>query len=253
MEKRAAMKKTVLVILIISAAAAAYASQFTKQWLAASEFSDHGTIWGARLCFKADGLYEIEYSSEGWDWRDSGTYEISGSGVTLRPSVCSGRPYRTSADAEFSMGEAEATITEKPDDLRYGSYLSVKSKYNRRNLVGQDIEADTLFFPVKESILKNARRSCRGTPVITMGCAQGVTVSNVKIRSAPAVSAESMTYATSHGEDEKPFVPEGTKVTVLARTVKKDRVKDRENYWYLVNVGYEEKVWMYGEFVRLID
>lgn len=245
------MKKVLILIFLMFASAAASGFQITREWLSASEFSDHGSIWGAVLSFNADGTYKMEYSSEGWDWTDSGRYELSGSGAVLKPSSCNGKAYTKPADSELSMGEAEVTVAEKKDDLRYGSYLSVKSRFNKKNLVGQDLVCDTMLFPVKDSLLRNAPRSHKGIPVITMGCAKGVTVSNVKIRKGPSVSAEALSYMRSHGDDAQDFVPQGTKVTVIARTVKKEKVLSWENYWYLVDAGAEEEVWMYGEFVRL--
>ncbi len=53
------------------------------------------------------------------------------------------------------------------------------------------------------------------------------------------------------------YVPEGTEITLLARTSDKARVKSWENYWYYVEVPDDEygvmkkKAWMFGEFIKI--
>lgn len=59
--------------------------------------------------------------------------------------------------------------------------------------------------------------------------------------------------------EERPFVPKGTSLSLLFKTRNKEKVKDWENYWYFVrvNTGWyghcdsENNLgWIFGEFIK---
>ncbi|EPG64660.1 hypothetical protein [Leptospira wolffii] len=93
-------------------------------------------------------------------------------------------------------------------------------------------------------------REFEGTSVITMGRKIVETTDNVKIRIKPDVNSKVVSYSKEFDEAPLAFVPKGTKVTLIARKLNKDQVKNWINYWYYVDVGVTSGVWMYGEFFK---
>ena len=85
-----------------------------------------------------------------------------------------------------------------------------------------------------------------------MGNRAGITTDNVKIRSKPSIDAASLRFQCQYPvEGNGAFVPKATTLRIIARTIKRSKVQNWNNYWYLVNVGLNSMVWMYGEFLKI--
>jgi hypothetical protein len=84
-----------------------------------------------------------------------------------------------------------------------------------------------------------------------MGMKKGVTTSAVKIRKTPEAEGEELVYFSEIFAPEQKSVPNKTSVTIIARTLEKQTVQKWENYWYYVQVGAHDGVWMFGEFVKI--
>lgn len=106
-------------------------------------------------------------------------------------------------------------------------------------------------------ILFGKERTVQDIPIIMVG-KSGTTTDNVKIRLKPTIQSKSVKYY-SNGKWYN-FLPKDTYVYVAARTKKKYKVKNWENYWYLLQIGKcsdyaidlvdTKFIWAYGEFIK---
>jgi hypothetical protein len=244
------MKTVILFVSMMVSAGTAATTVLNQDLLKGTPFYLKEIIYESEIRFTADGGYVAEYSSEGWDWLDSGKYEIKGSKVILSPSDTNGKKYQTKADSKNSLGEGSCYLENPADDLFYGSYLVCESKYNSDFLLGQNIKGNKLKFPVRTTLLINVKRRYQNQNIVTLGLADAEALQNVKIRRSPSVSGEAVKYFPEIYGDYLEYVPKGTKLTLIARTENKITVEKWNNYWYLVNAGAVMNVWVYGEFVK---
>lgn len=220
-----------------------------RQLLVGKKFEFGIMIGGTSIAFKADGTYVAQYSSEGRYWYNDGTYTITGGSVKLKPARCLSDEKGQPIECRETLGAATCVVEESSGDLYHARFLACRSP-NKQPL---GFGTDTIFYYRDDFKLPaGTERVWQGTPVVTMGQKFGATTTVVKIRKAPSVTAPEVPYlAELFGGEEKPAVPAGTEIAVIARTKNKQTVDKWINYWYLVNVGAREKVWMFGEFVKL--
>jgi len=250
------MKKVIIIAVCISAlltviVAMAGDNAIDKGFLTKKTFIYGTLISGSELKFASDGTYTYEYGSEGVSWYNRGTYSIKGDIVVLKPDFCSTHREGTAGDCGETMGEASCSIRTTPDDLYYYKYLTCISKKNKNAVATNDA---SMPLPVEQSRVKSGTSKIfKGVPVITMGLAKGITITNVKIREKPSVNSKSLEYYKEiYGPGgEYQSVPAKTEVVVIARTRDREKVQSWNNYWYLVSVGFNSEVWMFGEFVKL--
>jgi hypothetical protein len=245
------MKSIILLAAMMVSAVAGPTTVLNQDFLTSTPFNSSGVMSSASIHFTADGDYVAEYSSEGWEWLDSGKFEIKGQTVILSPLVTDGKKYLNKEDSYHSLGEGSCYLENPTDDLFYGSYLVCESKYNTDFLLGQNIKGNKIKFPVKGSILKNVKRRYQNMNLVTLGLGDAEAIQNVKIRKAPSIAGEAVKFFPDIFGDSFEFVPKGTKLTLIARTENKVKVEKWNNYWYLVNVGAVSNVWVYGEFVKI--
>jgi hypothetical protein len=117
-----------------------------------------------------------------------------------------------------------------------------------------------LAFPVAAQT--PAGGAADGTPVTIAGVSAitvnrpGTVTTAVKLREKPSTSARIVEYwATTTQKEPELFMAVGATVTVVARTVNKEKVGDWNNSWYRVEITTEKQgtfqAWAYGEFVRI--
>jgi hypothetical protein len=249
--KKIYLSSVVLITVLCSALIMAADADIDQNFLTKNAFNYATVISEGKAVFQKDGTYTFGYSSEGVYWYNSGNYSIIKDKVLLKPSVCSVQKDGDAVNCGETMGEAVCVIQSRPADLYFFKYFVCTSQ-NNRNAVSMNVP--TMPFPIQDFKTKaGTSKIFRGIPVVTMGLVKGVTTTGVKIREKPSVNAKSLEYITTMFDpgSEQQSVPEKTDVVVIARTRDKDKVQSWNNYWFLVNVGVLNEVWMYGEFVKI--
>lgn len=214
-------------------------------------------------CFSSDslelnksGYYEAEHGAHGLrNWYNAGTYFIDGDIVTLNPEKCrSNKNDIAGIPCENTLGVAQCVYKDTSDSFYYTRALVCSSRDNPKVVcLFKECNNQVSFYDQTKPVPSGLVRTYKGIDVVTMGAANGVTIDDVKIREIPSTEGKILQYAKGLLGDgyRFPYVPKGTTVTVLARTVEKSQVNNWNNYWYLVDVDCSQHVWMFGEFVIL--
>lgn len=205
-----------------------------------------------QLVLEGDAGYTAKYESEGMYWYNSGSYKLDKGYLKLYPKVCKQfAEDNENIDCENTLGDAWIDLIKDDYSLYYTEYLFVKSKNNKHVLINGDQENDNFRIPVPGTeVPEGQTRMVGSTEVITMGMKKGITTSSVKIRETPSPEGKELAYYPAIFEPELKAVPKDNPVTVIARTTEKQQVSKWENYWYYVQVGAHDGVWMFGEFVK---
>lgn len=208
-------------------------------------------IGAVELKLETDNTYSAKYESEGMYWYNSGKFKLEKGFIRLTPDVCKQfADTDENTDCSSTLGEAKIELIVDEYSLYYKEYLIVQSRYNKQLLM-ESPDNDNFRLPVPGTeIPEGESRMISTTSVITMGMKKGTTTSSVKIRKSPSAEGEEVAYFPALFEPEQKSVPNNTPVTVVARTIEKVQVNKWENYWYYVNVGANDGVWMFGEFVK---
>ncbi len=171
----------------------------------------------------------------GSDFRLEGKSKITGKTITLMNLTLTRVTYEeeTAALAKKTLNNSQCILTDSQNSLKYAYMLECNKKifYNRG-----------IPLPPDKTMKANK------IEVITMGGVKYITTDNVKIREAPSIGSKSIKYVKAIDEGSTEFIPKGTMVTVYARTKFKEKVKNWENYWYLIDVGWNKGVWVFAEF-----
>jgi len=216
----------------------------TMENLTARKLGVQVVIGWQSIEFAKDGTYQFSYFSDGMGGVDEGAFTIVDSRIQLKPQHCKGN-----SCWRFALGRAICRVVATPESLYYRQSLICKSE------PGQQLQDNgeytvTLPFP-QTKVSQGTKRVFNGTSIITLGESKGTTTSSVHIRNAPERVAQAVDYIPDLGQNSISSVPPGTTVIVIARTEKKEHVNNWNNYWYLVNVGLNQEVWMFAEFVKL--
>jgi hypothetical protein len=205
------------------------------------------------LRMDANNTYIARYESEGLYWYNSGKFKMEKGVIKLSPEIC--RQFADSddgIDCSNTLGEAKIDLIEDPYSLYYTEYIFVESRVNKQLLM-EGKENDSFRMPVPGTeVPEGETRMISKWQVITLGMKKGVTTSAVKIRKTPETNGEELMYYPEIFASEQKAVPKNTSVTAIARTMEKEKVNKWENYWYYVQVGAHDGVWMFGEFVKFI-
>ncbi len=207
-------------------------------------------IGGSELKFLKNNNYMMSYNIDGGSiWHNEGNYEIAGKNILLRPVTCYQEKGGPAIDCKETIGETVCRLEKNDDSVHYSRYVTCRPKLKQH--AG---DRDAFEYPVKDSAVKaGEKKRVDGIAVIALGEKQAVTTSNVKLRAKPSASAKEIEFRL-YPDYRSPFVPAKTEITVYARTEKKEKVQNWENYWYYVKAGmsYDGKgAWMFGEFIRM--
>lgn len=208
-------------------------------------------LGNVELFLRENNTYMASYSSEGMYWYNEGTYEFRKDIIQLKAEVCkSSSESDDQINCKETLGNAKVELLATSTSLYYSEYLVVTSDDNHNLLTtGEDNNSFSIGVPGKE-LPEGTVRMVNGVKVITMGLQTGKTTSEVKIRNSPSTKGEVLKYWPGIYEEDMKAVPIDTYVTVIARTENKEQVQKWNNYWYLINVGGNTEVWMFGEFVK---
>jgi len=243
-----------LFFLFIPAVLALHAQNFTQENI--STYTDKtysldlimGTV---ELKLNKNNSYTVQLGSEGNYWYNEGTFRLEKGYIKLNPTVCKEDvKSMENIDCKKTLGDADIDLINDEYSLYHTQFLLVKSKYNR-SLLYEEPQNSTLLFPIKGSEVPAGQTRMKGaSQVITMGFVSATTASEVKIRKTPSEDGEVVEYFTGLFEDPQKAVPKNTTVIVIARTMDKVKGQKSENYWYLVNVGTNQEVWIFGEYLK---
>lgn len=204
------------------------------------------------LQLDANNTYTAKYESEGMYWYNSGKFKMEKGLIRLTPEIC--RQFADTddgVDCFTTLGEAKIDLIKDDYSLYYTEYLFVQSKSNKELLMEGTVN-DNFRLPVPgKEVPEGVTRMVGTTEVLTMGMKKGFTNSAVKIRKTPDAKGEELAYYSEIFAPEQKSVPNNSPVTVIARTTQKEVIGKWENYWYYVQVGAHDGVWMYGEFVKM--
>jgi len=250
------MKKIIIAaIVIIGVSSAAFLlagdAGIDQNFLTNNSFKYGTVISSGEIIFQNDGTYSIEYGSEGMNWYDKGAYSIKKDNVHLKPEVCSSHKGGDVIDCSGSMGEAVCSVQSDATSIYYYKYFVCTSQKNK-NAISTNVASMTC--PVENSKIKaGTSKVYKGISVVTMGQVKGSTTTSVKIREKPSINSKSLEYTKElfAPDSVQQSVPANTEVVMIARTRDRNKVQNWNNYWYLVNVGVMNEVWIYGEFVKV--
>lgn len=249
------MRKSLLaaaIVLLVSPAFAAAVSQQDIDRAIGSRLTF--SVWGTAsdLVLTKDGRYTLKLSCLGCAARvcAEGRYELAGGKVLLKQESCRDDDTGKPLDSAENYAGLALTTEKSEGDLYYTQYLVLEAS-GKRPVIGN--LARLRFGMPDTKVPAGSRRSYDGMPVVTMGMQKGVTTTNAKIRVKPSTGAKPVQYLDSPFGPSSPkeSVPAGTPLVVRARTAEKEQVGQWNNYWYLVDVGVHENVWIFGELVKL--
>ncbi|MCE9600128.1 MAG: SH3 domain-containing protein [Spirochaetia bacterium] len=249
------MRILTFLFLLTSNAVPAQEFSLTLQALTNAKFSVIEPGLGhneTNLSFGQNNTYSLTYCISGGCSGEGGIFEINKNKLFLTLRACGGDGHDPKVIPCFSFGSATCEIERTPDSLYFNFALSCSSTRQSPDHV-PGMKASKLILPFPHTAVRpGSKRMANGVPVISMGMTTGKTTDDVNIRKAPSITADSVSYLIPFLPPvSQPFVPKGTTLEVVARTEKKEKVKTWENYWYLVNLGLNREVWMFGEFLSI--
>jgi hypothetical protein len=199
-----------------------------------------------------DNTYTAKYESEGVYWYNSGKYRVEKGLMRLTPSVCKQfGDTNEEVDCSSTLGEAKVDLIKDDYSLYYKEYLFFESRYNKQLLM-EGKENDNFLLPVPGTeVPPGETRMISRWQVVTMGMKKTFTTTFTKIRKTPEESGEEVAYYPAIFEPEQKSVPKNATVTLVARTMEKYTVNNKEDYWYFINVGACDGVWIWGGCVKI--
>ncbi|MBP7737551.1 MAG: hypothetical protein KA369_16340 [Spirochaetes bacterium] len=208
-------------------------------------------IGGSELKFLKNNSFSMHYMIDGgFLWYNEGTYEIAGNDIVLRPVKCRQEQSGPVLDCKKATGDIVCNVVRNDDSVFYSLYLHCRPK-NYSYPQAADFKNQKFEYPVKDSAVRaGEKKRVDGIAVIAIGAKQAVTTSNVKLRAKPSVSAKEIEFRL-YPDYRSLSVPAKTEITVYARTEKKEKVQNWENYWFYVKAGMADPAWMFGEFVKI--
>jgi hypothetical protein len=246
--------KKILIVSIAFSFSIVFAQNFTTENVknyAGKTYHYYMLLGVVELTLETSGTYTARYESEGLYWYNSGKYKMEKGLIKLTPDVC--KQFADTdelVDCTSTLGEAKIDLIKDDYSLYYKEYLFVQSKSNNQLLMeGKDNNNFRLPVPGTE-VSEGESRMVSNVSVTTVGMKKGTTTSSVKIRKTPSADGEEVLYYSALFEPEQKSVPSNTQLIVVARTNEKVKVGKWENYWYYVNVGANDGVWMFGEFIK---
>ncbi|MEM7182651.1 MAG: SH3 domain-containing protein, partial [Spirochaetota bacterium] len=201
------------------------------------------------LSFQKNNRYKMRHAAPGKLFYNEGTYTIKKQIVYFKPNVCKHEETDVQQiSCQKTMGEGFCQIQEFPNDLFYAYYLVCKSTSVKEPVVW---DWESVNFAIGSAKKKGEIVSFQGRQVFLLGMVAAKTADGVNMREKPDVTSDKISYSDFDTENNYEFVPKNRELTLIARTLKKKRVKKWNNYWYYVTVKNGNTAWMYGEFIKL--
>lgn len=119
------------------------------------------------------------------------------------------------------------------DNLLYTVYLKAVENYE---------EMQNRFWAKDSNVPEGSKRFINGIEVIRLKEAVYITLENLNARENPNINSKKFYFRGP--ELLKEYLPKGFKVIIIARTIKKEKISEWENYWYFVK-PYEGGIWRF--------
>ncbi|ASV13415.1 hypothetical protein [Leptospira santarosai] len=212
-------------------------------------FSSSSGMHSLYIKFNDNGSYEFSYDSEGWTWFNRGTYLIKNNTIELKSNFCSSGEHKGQVcSATFHNGKC--IIEPTPLDVEYEYALICRSNHNFKVFSSDSKPSNLVSFEIKQFLLPAGNeRVYKGHKIITMGNIIGEVTEPVVLRDGPGINYQKLDYIVNvYDGPYLKSLQKGKKVIIHGRTLKKETVKNWENYWLLISIDDTNKVWAFGQF-----
>lgn len=193
------------------------------------------------------GLFELQCDSA-----EAKVFKISGKWIVLsiKEHILVALSYGKANGADCLVVQSES------DDLDFTQYLQCRGG-------GLTEAVGTVRFGIPESAPIGKERTFKGTRLVVFGKKDAKTTGITMLRETPDVSGKAVCTTGFYCPDAPKAIPDGTILTVIARTVSKESVGGAKNYWYLVRmwpifppgiapaVPSEIQGYVFGDFVKV--
>lgn len=201
--------------------------------------------------------YRAEAVIQDSDWENTGTYEIKDGKILLHPKTCFESRSPSQKNCAATLGEATMELISDNQSFYYTQFIKVTSLKNNELFASFEGNCNTFMIGITGTSPVGELRKFDSIDVLILGMKPGITKVETAFRVGPGLSYEKIEFAVEseqYGDleyDVFEFVPANSELTIIARTLKKEKVENYEDYWYLVNSGYENsEVWIHGKYVR---
>jgi ELWxxDGT repeat protein len=223
------------------------------------------------LVLKPDNAFFIYDESDGSVFEvKTGTYSLKNGALELTAKRC----YIMNDEGSTPTGNEKG----KPKDCAtfFGSNMKIELISDNKSLYYSQylkISADTLIkndgfcmginqtlFPIPGMEVKSGDlRTAGADSVVIMGMKKGVTNAAAKLRATPSTNGTVVKYEADSDCPDCPdnevkqydVAPVNTPVILIAKSLHKSKVGKSEDYWYLVNIGSQKEVWIFGQFIKI--
>lgn len=195
--------------------------------------------------------YRLFFSGECADWQARGTFEIAQGHVILRPISC--ESYGDSVDCgKVAFGKGICRLEKHSNDALYGSYFVCKPDRGFDIQCGdvRSIEECFKFAVLPSKIPAGVTMQIDRIAAVVLGQMKGIIVRKTKLRNFPSARGRVVGFIRHRKLTPLEQVPVDEPVLLIARTAKLDHLNGSRHYWYYVNIGYNEGVWVYGDSVK---
>lgn len=202
----------------------------------------YGKLVNLTIIFQKDNNYRIDFNGEGCGQYWSGKYIIRNEKQVLLK-----KGFQQSADCVPDEPEKICEFRKEKNPILYEYSLNC---------------GDVHYWDHNKPVSLNKESLFHDILVLSMSGKQGVTTKDVKLRERPNISSKFFNCRIEDkmlNNEERPFVPKETGLSLLFKTKNKEKIKDWENYWYFVrvNTGWYGRCdsennlgWIFGEFVK---
>lgn len=218
------------------------------------KLQDKGKFWAAALNFRHPKAFTFTYGSEGIYWHNSGEYTIESDKIQLKATVCKehddAKAPKLPCDQTF--GNGYCFIDDSFQDIEIALFLTCKSP-NPKSFGFATSGIHFQLLSTKRAV--GSVITIANKKVKYLGRKKGIVTETVNIRIKPDITSHKNPYFPTNEQNGEflDAVPMGTKISILGKTMEKDTVKKWVNYWYLVEVGHNDRAWLFGEFVKELD
>ena len=207
----------------------------------------HGCI-GWKIEFKSEQDFQIYVSCMGPQASISGKYEVKGDRIQFKKYETDFASYVDGKNSAASL-----SIEQVENRILKGACRIISIKDDARYSEGIKCNGiKSIFLNHNSAPKSDTQLNFKGIPVVTLGLKYGKTTDCVRMREKPSPTAKIERYIIELDENKtSECIRKGERIRVHARTLRKDKVKSMENYWYLIHIGWHEDVWVFAEFVSL--
>lgn len=214
-----------------------------------NQFSNSSGMHSLYLKFNDNGSYEFGYDSEGWTWFNKGTYFLKNNSIELKSNFCTSGE-RTGQACSETFHNGKCTVEPTPSDIEYEYALVCLSNHKFKVYSSDSKLSNIVTFDIKQFLLPAGKeRVYKDHKIITMGNIIGEVTESVILRNGPGIDFPKLDYTVNvYDGPYLKSLPKGKKVIIHGRILKKEKVKNWENYWLLISIDDTNKVWAFGQF-----